>query len=275
MVVQRDSRSAFTIVELLVAAAITVIIVVMLGTMFASLISTSSRAGQRIDAFRDARAALQMMERDLSGLVRARQTAYFAFDKRWQPGGTDPADPYADQASSNPNHQLFALVSAKNQPPGKAPNEIGNICAVGYYCHWEGDRYTLRRFFRDSVDVYNAIRPQLSGNTLNYTPASLLYTPVTTDDTLGSYIWNLQITAYKADGTVDTTYPLVMDPGNAAAVLPAAIEISFNAMSPDAARTVVATQAPASVWMLMDDTDPIYKNLIKPHTYAFHTRINF
>ena len=275
MLFRRHFRSAFTIVELLVAAAITVVIVVMLGTMFASLMSTSSRANQRIDAFRDARAALQMMERDLSGLVRARQTAYFALDKRWQPSGTDPADPYADQTNASPNHQLFALVSTKNQPPGKAPNEIGNICAVGYYCHWEGNRYTLRRFFRDSVDIYNAIKPRVSGNTLNYTPASLLYTPVTTDDMLASYIWNLQITAYKTDGTVDTTYPLVMDPGNPAAILPATIEISFNAMSPDAARTVVAAQAPPSVWMLMDDNDPTYKNLIKPHTYAFRTRINF
>ena len=67
----RERIRAFTLVELLIAAAITVVIVVMLGLMLGSLMSSASHASQRVDAFRDARAALQMMERDLSNLVRA------------------------------------------------------------------------------------------------------------------------------------------------------------------------------------------------------------
>src|SRR5436305_817476 len=69
---QRDPESirGFTLVELLIAAAITVIIVVLLGLMLSSLMSSAARASQRVDAFRDARAALQMMERDLSNVVR-------------------------------------------------------------------------------------------------------------------------------------------------------------------------------------------------------------
>ena len=59
------SEGGFTLVELLIAAAITVVIVVMLGLMLGSLMSSASHASQRVDAFRDARAALQMMERDL------------------------------------------------------------------------------------------------------------------------------------------------------------------------------------------------------------------
>src|SRR5204862_6092509 len=63
-------RAGFTIVELLVASAITLGIVVLLGIMFGAITRTTSRANQRTDAFRDARAALQMMERDFSNLVR-------------------------------------------------------------------------------------------------------------------------------------------------------------------------------------------------------------
>src|SRR4029453_8175040 len=62
---------AFTLAELLIATGITAIIVVLLGTMLGSLLNTASRSNQRIDAFREARAALQMIERDLSNLVRA------------------------------------------------------------------------------------------------------------------------------------------------------------------------------------------------------------
>ena len=103
MIFRRKTNFGFTLVELLVAAAITVLIVVMLGWMLGSLMRTASYATQRVDAFRDARAALQMMERDLRNLVRTqwnpdpftnpppvttqpvtRPAAYFALDKRWQ-----------------------------------------------------------------------------------------------------------------------------------------------------------------------------------------------
>ena len=114
---QRDPENirGFTLVELLIAAAITVVIVVMLGLMLGSLMSSASHASQRVDAFRDARAALQMMERDLSNLVRTqwnpdpfpirhtatplpitRPAAYFALDNVWQ----DPNDPYSDPATA-------------------------------------------------------------------------------------------------------------------------------------------------------------------------------
>src|SRR3954453_19538228 len=54
---QRDPESirGFTLVELLIAGAITVVIVVMLGLMLGSLMTSASHASQRVDAFRDAR----------------------------------------------------------------------------------------------------------------------------------------------------------------------------------------------------------------------------
>src|SRR5213595_3439151 len=66
----RRSRAAFTLAELLIATSITTGVVVMLGWTLGSLMSTASHANARVDAFRDARAALQMMERDLRNLVR-------------------------------------------------------------------------------------------------------------------------------------------------------------------------------------------------------------
>src|SRR5438874_9375566 len=65
------SEGGFTLVELLIATGITVLIVVMLGWMLGSLMSSATHTTQRVDAFRDARAALQMIERDLRNLVRS------------------------------------------------------------------------------------------------------------------------------------------------------------------------------------------------------------
>src|SRR6266403_2059536 len=247
----------FTLVELLIATGITVAIVLMLGWMLSSLMSTASHATQRVDAFRDARAALQVMQRDLRNLVRTQwttptqpqtlPTAYFALDNIY-------TDPVAG------NQQLYALVSAKTTASS------GDVCAVGYYCRWDDQlhAYTLRRFFRDSAATFTVMQGAVS-----YAADSVLYVPGASYAVLAAYVWNLKITMYDSGGAVINTYPYICDPdATTPKTLPAAIEISFNAMSPQAARTVMSVTSDPSVWMNMD------ANLVKPHAYQFRSRIN-
>lgn len=274
----RSSTRGFTIVELLVATAITVVIVVMLGMMFGSLAGTTSRANQRIDAFRDARAALQMMARDFSNLTPTqwqpdpfttppptvtpvaltRASAFFALE-----------DIYKDPASGN--HQLYGLIAAKNS--GR-----GDVCAVGYYCRWdeEHNAYELRRHFRDSDATHGALMG--SGS---YASTAMLYSPdavntkyaMLKDDLLAAYVWKLRVTLYDHTGTEIKTFPYVCDSAaNSPVAPPAAIEISFNAMSSNAARTVMSTGSQAGAWM--NENDGSYKRLIAPNAYPFRTRIN-
>jgi type II secretory pathway pseudopilin PulG len=274
---QRDPESirGFTLVELLIAAAITVVIVVMLGLMLGSLVSSASHASQRVDAFRDARAALQMMERDLSNLVRAqwnpattqpvtRAAAYFALDKRWQDAANDP---YSDPANGNPNRQMFGLIATKSSAPG-------DMCAVGYYCRWDTQlhAYTLRRLFLDATTTFNVFTsPAVTA--ANYASDSDLYAPSVNDEVLAAYVWNLNITMRDAAGNVINTYPYICDPNTVTPTsLPAAIEISFNAMSPQAARTVTSVSSAPADWM--DTTTQNYQRLVRPHAYEFRTRIN-
>jgi type II secretory pathway pseudopilin PulG len=275
-------EGGFTLVELLIAAAITVVIVVMLGLMLGSLMSSASHASQRVDAFRDARAALQMMERDLSNLVCAqwniqtspvptpvpvpvtRPAAYFALDKRWQDTANDP---YSDPANGNPNRQMFGLIATKSSSPG-------DMCAVGYYCRWDTQlhAYTLRRFFLDATTTFNVFTsPAVTA--ANYASDSDLYAPSVNDEVLAAYVWNLNITMRDAAGNVINTYPYICDPNTVTPTsLPAAIEISFNAMSPQAARTVTSVSSAPADWM--DTTTQNYQRLVKPHAYEFRTRIN-
>jgi type II secretory pathway pseudopilin PulG len=275
-------EGGFTLVELLIAAAITVVIVVMLGLMLGSLMSSASHASQRVDAFRDARAALHMMERDLSNLVCAqwniqtspvptpvpvpvtRPAAYFALDKRWQDTANDP---YSDPANGNPNRQMFGLIATKSSAPG-------DMCAVGFYCRWDTQlhAYTLRRFFLDATTTFNVFTsPAVTA--ANYASDSDLYAPSVNDEVLAAYVWNLNITMRDAAGNVINTYPYICDPNTVTPTsLPAAIEISFNAMSPQAARTVTSVSSAPADWM--DTTTQNYQRLVKPHAYEFRTRIN-
>lgn len=298
MALQRKSHRAFTIVELLIAATITVLIVVMLGTIFGSLTKTTSRANQRIDSFRDARAALQMMQRDLSNLVRT----------QWQP------DPFAiPTPSTSPqpvtraaaylalksiydptsgNQEVYALVSVKNSGQG-------DVCSTGYYCSWDGNAYSLRRFFRPSDQTYATLSspaptPALSplptpAPTPVYKSDADLYkpnpspSPSPTDEVLARYVWDFEVTAYDAAGKVisgyDSTgtlvgYPYICDPSATTPTqVPSAIEISFKAMSPEAARAVMSVSSDPLDWM--DATRPRYKLLVAPNAYEFRTRIKF
>jgi type II secretory pathway pseudopilin PulG len=274
----RRTSLGFTIVELLVASAITLGIVVLLGVIFGSITKTSSRANQRTDAFRDARAALQIIARDLGDLVPNQRdasgtaitlpAAYFVCTT----GGstTDPKNIYPDPADGN--QQLYALVAAKN-------SGSGDVCSVGYYCRWDDQHYnySLRRFFRDSTQTYTTLS-SLSG----YAKDSNLYFPDplgTTgtslkDELVAANIWNLKITAYDKTGAAITAFPYECDPGAGTSnPLPATLEISFKAMSPEAARTVISSKATADVWM--NESDPTYQRLIAPNIYSFRTRIYF
>jgi type II secretory pathway pseudopilin PulG len=277
-----SGEGGFTLAELLIATAISVVIVVMLGWMLGSLMSSASHASQRVDAFRDARAALQMMERDLSNLVCAqwniqtspvptpvpvpvtRPAAYFALDKRWQDTANDP---YSDPANGNPNRQMFGLIATKSSAPG-------DMCAVGFYCRWDTQlhAYTLRRFFLDATTTFNVFTsPAVTA--ANYASDSDLYAPSVNDEVLAAYVWNLNITMRDAAGNVINTYPYICDPNTVTPTsLPAAIEISFNAMSPQAARTVTSVSSAPADWM--DTTTQNYQRLVKPHAYEFRTRIN-
>src|SRR6266700_159258 len=278
---QRERVSAFTLVELLIATGITVAMVLMLGLMLGSLMSSASHATERVDAFRDARAALQMIERDLRNLVRT----------QWNPdpftnptpapcvpsgvattGVTVPAsyfalkDIYGDPpTASNRNQQLYALVAAKTTASS------GDVCAVGYYCRWDDQlhAYSLHRFFRS----FSLADMQGWGSYAADTALYDLNAPNATNDVLAAYVWDLQISLYDAAGNRYTTYPCVCDQSaSAARLLPAALEISFNAMSPQAARTVMSVSSSPNDWM--DTTTQNYQRLIAPHAYQFRSRIN-
>jgi hypothetical protein len=279
---QRERVSAFTLAELLIATSITASMVLMLGWMLGALMGVASHANARVDAFRDARAALQMIERDLRNLVRtqwnpdpfANQTlapcavsavsttrvtlpaAYFALDSSRY---TDPAT-----IPNNQNQQLYALVADRTS------GASGDVCAVGYYCRWDDQlhAYSLRRFFRNSASTFTAM--QGAGS---YAGGSVLYTPGSSDAVLAAYVWNLKITLYDAAGTQTNPTTCICDvSATSPSQLPASIEISFNAMSPQAARTVMSVSSSPNDWM--DTNAPNYQRLIAPHVYQFRSRIN-
>src|SRR5207249_9827662 len=106
-----------------------------------------------------------MIERDFSNLVPTqwniqtspvptpppspitRPSAYFASENIY----TDPAVG---------NKQIFGLIAVI--AAGSPTPSVWDVCAVCYYCRWDGNRYSLRCFFRYFAHSFSALQNVVS-----------------------------------------------------------------------------------------------------------------
>lgn len=239
-------RCAFTLVELLVAISITVVIVVLLARVFTSAATQWQAADQRIDSFRDARAALQTIARDLS---RADLT-----------GGADMLTlrDYDVSGTVGFAKEAFAITPAPNS--GKS-----DLCTVGYYLVWDGTNkaYHLKRLFRESDETETSLA--------NATPkyAALFTKPTTApeqariEEDIATYVWDLRF----SPGTLSDIEAPTANPS----IKWQWVEVRFKAMSAAAARKLAGMSVSQTIWD--DPTTADYRRLILPSEQQFVTRI--
>jgi type II secretory pathway pseudopilin PulG len=281
------SSPAFTLVEILVAVAIVVFLVLVLSQIISSAQVIWRNSEARIDAFRDARAALEMMSRDISRALINDRAPVLALSNVY-------SDPNDSSTGPSNNQQVYVLIPMQNSgdPGGAAPGGTpvrSDICAVGFYCVWDNNRhaYVLRKHVLQSNPTLTRLQtafgaptpappafpsPAPTGPpvdpTLVYSPSNPATSPAEDED-IAAYVWDLKISPYEnAAGTLtpNTTYPVIYR-----AVLPEFVEISFKAFSPQAARKLEAQNVGPQTWF--DTTSVIYKNQILPNVQTFSTRI--
>ncbi|MGI9086678.1 MAG: PulJ/GspJ family protein [Chthoniobacterales bacterium] len=235
----RSLSRAFTLVELLVAISITALIVVLLGRVLSGTAAQWQASDQRIDSFRDARAALQIMARDLS------QADLTADAQALTLSDLDPSGNYAREA--------FALTSTPNS--GKS-----NLCTVGYYSTWDANTktFTLKRLFRDSDETVLSLAQSPAAFATLFTKGP----PANVED-LAAYIWDLRF----APGTLAVIETPTTNPSTKWQW----VEVRFKSMSPNAARKLRNLPISQNTWD--DPTSTTYKNLILPAEQQFVTRI--
>jgi type II secretory pathway pseudopilin PulG len=231
----------FTLVELLLAIAITLVLVALLGRVLVATTSVYQIADQKMDAFRDAKAALQMMANDLgradiSGNEGFLNLSQFSSDNS-----------YAMEA--------YAVFPAKNS--GKS-----DLCSVGYYLDWDGTSktYSLRRFFKNS----DIVAPSLAKTSPDF-GAAYDRTTGTTPETIASYVWDLEIRPGEGQNTVLLGTDLASKWNW--------VEIRFKAMSVKAGRKLQQVGAVGkSTWD--DPSSAEYRRFILPNEQQFVTRVS-
>ena len=215
----------FTLVELLVATTVTLVLVVVLVRVFNGTSGTWRHSEAQVDAYREARGALQLMAHDLSATLAASYAQ--------AGGGADPASAVtngpalptlafqrysgvASPANQPINEEVYCLTNISNRG-------ASSLCAVGYFCEWMADdsmfplngtdqRPRAFALMRQSLDSngtfqrmkYFATSPRLSfiqlyqRNTSSTpsgaTPPLAVATPV------ASYIWDVR---FRIDTDLD------------------------------------------------------------------------
>ncbi|HSH37485.1 MAG TPA: prepilin-type N-terminal cleavage/methylation domain-containing protein [Chthoniobacterales bacterium] len=235
---QHRHRGAFSLVEVLISIAITTVIVVLLFQVFVAAATQWQASDQRIDTFRDARAALHFIARDLS---RAHVNA--------SAGMLRLSDTFGDFAK-----EAYAVTASANS--GKS-----DLCAVGYYCAWDGatKTFTLKRLFRDSDAAFGLLK----GATMpNFN--ALFAKDAALEEAVAAYVWDLQF----RPGVEDTA----VNPSSAQPPDWRWVEIRFKSMSPASARRLRDLPVDVSTWF--DAASDVYRTHILPFEQQFVTRVS-
>jgi type II secretory pathway pseudopilin PulG len=295
------------LVELLVAMAVALVLIVILFQIF-NLASTSwQRSENQVDTYREARAALQLMVRELSQtsapLPKKSLTTTAAAAPTPAPapaGGVAPVlvlDRYSSTDSGAAGEEVYCLTNISNRGASA-------LCAVGYFCQWIPDAipsnranrdqavqrapraYALYRQFLDSDKTF--VRFQQAHEKQPDPPLAFLDifsrdgSPAPSVAELASFVWDLQFrietsltkTGNTAEppsdgsGFMYSKYPPSPYPEG----LPSYVEIRFKALSASAARQLEGNGAISKdTWT--NPNDPLYMRLILPNSQQFVARV--
>ena len=215
---------------------VTLILVGILFRVFAAAASQWQAADQRIDTFRDARAALQIMTRDLSRADINGNTQMLTLSDIY----SVPNPPFAKEA--------YAITPIPNT--GKS-----DLCTVGYYCSYDATThaYSLETLSKTALPL--STRSPLRHPTL---PAIFEKNNPDPDEIVAAYVWDLQFHPgigkdLVAPSTSSSQWTW--------------LEIRFKSMSTASGRKIRNTPIDLSTWF--DATSPLYMTHILPYEQQF------
>ena len=210
------NRRAFTLLELLVAMSVLAVLVVMLMGMVDSATKLWRANENRVESYREARAALNLMVSDLKAIFPSTNAVYFS---------TNAA---AEFEASDEDGKIFFLAALPIT--AQDSDSKSDLCEVGYYLKYgrsslssaKQETYSLYRYFKESNKTFtNLVNP------------SGLFTHTTTNvELLARNIPSFKLNYYRvaADGVIS---PWV---SGGAQARPDFVEIQITALNNEVAK---------------------------------------
>jgi GxxExxY protein len=159
-VILSKKSSAFSILELLVAVSVLSILLVVLLNIVQGATSLWRGSENKVEAYREARAALQLISSDLRNTLASTNTNFFRTNISGYPNPT--------------NLTFLATLPLSSQNT----NSLGDVCTVGYFLKYDNksaltnalgrQSYNLYRYFVESNETFT----NLTGNSTTAVTAS-------------------------------------------------------------------------------------------------------
>lgn len=247
-------RAGFTLLELLISMSMLSFLAVMLFSVLSAVTTLWRDNEARVDGFREARAALNLMAREVSQAFRDPEgnLPVMVID----PSPAEVSQPAAIERDATWGHRVFLLatLSAETQESGSRRSDL---CALGYYLAFTRDQtafspnaagagdssYKLYRHFRSSDPTFTALQPPFAPMNV-YLPSP---TP-SGDEVLARNITQFEIAVWRRKRDAVTEEFMGMERFDLSAgswpvtETPAMIELALTALNSETA-SKLATQA--------------------------------
>jgi len=273
-------RHAFTLAELMVAMAVLSIMILFLFAVFNQATRAWQASEKKADAFREARAALYIMRRDILG-VNVGTNLPISLNA----AGIN----FSVSGMLKSTNSLFFVSAEPSDAQGGASLE--NLCTVGYYVAWSTNEYkpaassatdvgisrsyNLFRYFRDGNETYTNMGKYwkaLAGSTDLASQMPLLFPGVTSnplngDEVLARNVLAFSVTPYVRGATLpatEVTGPLTSRPTY--------IDIVLSVINYATAAQLGDTAGSDSNWKV-NTAPPYIQNLVKKNQQDFYSRI--
>jgi len=204
-----STAHSFTLIELMCASTLLSVILLMMVGMQDQMSKAWKNSNRRMDATREARAALRMMNNDLGNLFFRTNTSgsTYAYNPSRSPVPLalikNPSTTISIPNAQPDSWAIFALV--QRQPSVPSPNaNFDEFCAVGYYIgsgvttNVNGGvqtNYNLYRYFRTGTNLTTNLISYLQSANASASVAGL-FAPSGNDEILARNTCNLQVTVY-------------------------------------------------------------------------------
>ena len=236
--------AAFTILEVLVAVAVLGLLLVLLLNILQSATALWRGVENRAETYREARAAMQVISRDLNNFLPSTNTSHFIFST---------------------NQLAFLAVMPRDS---QLDTSLGDVCAVGYLIEYgnkspvAGDTgrqsYNLYRYFVESNDTFTA----LTSSTTPFSDFNASTGPV---EILARNITSFKVNYFDTNGTKVDPWP----PTNP---MPALIEIQITAVNNERTMRFGARNA-SEEWDDFSQPDDDNETDYRKHTKTFSKKM--
>lgn len=261
------AKSAFTLLELMVAMAVMSILLVLLLNMVDSGTRLWRVNENRVDSYREARAALGIISRDLqNALAGTNSTGNFLLNASAFTNLTGVGNLVSD---TNQGAAFFFLSALPAKAQDIASNK-SDVCQVGYFMAF-GKSSSASNSPINTMNIYRYI---LSSDPtfvrLTNSPLSPFPSTLTTSDAKVELLAR-NVTRFTASAYTFTNNSLVTFSASTNTPIPDLVEISVSAINQEAGKKLGNSASDFSSWTSTNGA--VHSNIIAPVEQTFTTRI--